>query len=135
MEIKKLILDHSQYQQRCIVLGNQPYSNATQHQKRKGTVFSNSHLNRTNQSSFKNYNVGHAVKCFSGSNTRELNCYANPKLVDEQPNTLIAPVGSHNIDKFKHRKVEVENLIHRMIDSGKKCKSCIDNNTAISSIW
>ena len=62
------------HQQR-IVLGNYPYSNATQHQKRKAVVIGDSNLNRIIKSRFRNDNVEYVVyfKCFSGSNTKQLN--------------------------------------------------------------
>ena len=88
------------------------------------------------KSRFKNDNVGHAVyfKCFSGSNMNQLNYYANPTLVDDQPNTVIVHVGSNDINKFNHNKVDVDDLAQRIIDIGKKCRSYGVNNIAISSI-
>ena len=67
------------HQQR-IVPGNYSYSNATRHQKRKAVLISDNHLNRISKSRFKNDNIEHAVyfKCFSGSNSKQLNYYANP---------------------------------------------------------
>ena len=108
--------------QQCIVPGNHSYANATRHQRRKAVVTDDSHLNRINKSSFKNDNAEHAVyfKCFSGSNTKQLNYYANPTLVDEQPDTVIVHIGSNNINKFNHNKVDVEFLAQRIIDNGKK---------------
>ena len=73
-------------------------------------------------------------KCFSGSNTKQLNYYANPTLVDEQPNTVIVHIGSNDITKFNYSKVGVKELAQRIIDVGKKCKSYGVNNIAISSI-
>ena len=109
------------HQQR-IVPGNYSYSNATRHQKRKAVVIGDSHLNRINKSRFKNDNIEHAVyfKCFSGSNTKQLNYYANPTLVDEQPNTVIVHIGSNDITKFNYSKVDVEDLAQRIINVGKK---------------
>ena len=89
------------HQQR-IAPGNHSYSNATRHQRRKAVVTGDSHLNRINKSRFKNDNIGHAVyfKCIIGSNTKQLNYYANPTLVDEQPNTVIVHFDSNSINKF-----------------------------------
>ena len=109
------------HQQRTVP-GNYSYSNATQHQKRKAVVIGDSHLSRINKSRFKNDNIEHAVyfKCFSDSNTKQLNYYPNPTLVDEQPNTVIAHIGSNNITKFNYSKVDVEDLVQRIIiDVGK----------------
>ena len=100
-------------------------------------MIGDSHLNRINKSRFKNDNIEHAVyfKCFSGSNTKQLNYYANPTLVDEQPNTVIVHIGSNDITKFNYSKVDVKDLEERIIiDVGKKCKSYGVNNIAISSI-
>ena len=99
-------------------------------------MIGDSHLNRINKSRFKNDNIEHAVyfKCFSGSNTKQLNYYANPTLVDEQPNTVIVHIGSNDITKFNYSKVDVEDLAQRIIDVGKNCKSYGVNNIAISSI-
>ena len=63
-----------------------------------------------------------------------LNYYANPSLVDEQPNTVIAHIYSNDINKFNHSKVDVTDLAQGIIDIGKKCKSYSVNNIAISSI-
>ena len=121
---EKYLRNHIRQQR--IVPGNYSYSNATRHQKRKAVVIGDSHLNRINKSTFKNDNIEHAVyfKCFSGSNMKQLNYYANPTLVDEQPNTVIVHIGSNDITKFNYSKVDVEDLAQRIIDVGKKCKSC-----------
>ena len=78
----------------------------------------------------------HAVyfKCFIGSNTKQLNYYANPTLVDEQPSTAILHNGSNDINKFNYGKVDVEDLAQRIIDIGKKCNSYGVNTNAISPI-
>ena len=112
------------------------YSNATRHQKRKAVVIGDSHLNRISKSIFKNDNTENAVyfKCFSGSNTKQLNYYANPTLVDDQPNTAIVHIDSNDITKFNYSKVDVEDLAQRIIDAGKKFKSYGVNNIAISSV-
>ena len=104
-----------------IVPGNYSYSNATWHQRRKEVVIGDNHLNRINKPRFKNANVEHAVyfKCFSGSNTKQLNYYANPTLVNEQLNTVIAQIGSNDINNFNYSKVEIEDLAQRIIDVAK----------------
>ena len=100
--------------QKRIVPGNYSYSNATRHQKRKSVVIGDSYLNRINKSRFKNDNIEHVVyfKCFSGSNTKQLNYYANPTLVDEQPNTVIFHIGSNDITQFNYSKVDVK-ILHK----------------------
>ena len=117
---EKYLQNHIHHQR--IVPGNYSYLNATRHQKRKAVVIGNSHLNRINKSRFKNDNMEHVVyfKCFSGSNTKQLNYYANPTLVDELPNTVIVHIGSNDITKFNYSKLNVEDLAQRIIDVGEK---------------
>ena len=85
-------------------------------------MISDSHLNRINKSIFKNNNIEHAVyfKCFNGSNTKQLNYYANPTLFYEQPNTVTVHISSNDITKFNYSKVDVEDLAQRIINVGKK---------------
>ena len=123
MEIEKVILDHQRivsttHSSRKSLL----FKCETRHQRRKAVVIGDSHLNRINKSRFKNDNVGHAVyfTCFSGSNTKQLNYYANPTLVDEQPNTVIVHIGLNDINKFNYSKVDVGDLAQRITDIGKK---------------
>ena len=99
-------------------------------------VVGDSYLNRINKTRFKNDNVEHPVyfKCFRGSNTKQLNYYANLTLVDEQSNTVIVHISSNDFTKFSYSKVDVKYLAQRIIDVGKKCKSYGVNNIAISSI-
>ena len=99
-------------------------------------MIADSHLNRINKSIFKNDNIEHAVyfKGFSGSNTKQLNYYANPTIADDKPNTVIVHIGSSDITKLNYSKVDVEDLAQRIIDVEKKCKSYGVNNIAISPI-
>ena len=60
-----------------------------------------------------------------------MNYYANPTLVDEQPNSVIVHIGSNVITKFNYSNVDVEDLAQRSIDVGKKCKSYGVNNIAM----
>ena len=85
-------------------------------------MIGDSHVNRTNKSRFKNDNIKHAVyfKCFSGSNMKQRNYYANLTLVDEQSNTVIVHIGSNSSSKFNYSKVDVEDLTQRIIGVGKK---------------
>ena len=76
-------------------------------------MIGDSHLNQINKSRFKNDNIEHAVyfKCFSGSNTKQLNYYTNPTLVDEQLNTIIAHLGSNDITKLTTAKLTSKILL------------------------
>ena len=73
-------------------------------------------------------------KCFSDSNTKQRNYYANPTLPNKQPNTVIAYVGPNDIKKLNHSKIDVADLVHRIINIGEKCKSNGVKNIAILSI-
>ena len=124
------------HQQR-IVPENYSYSNAIQYQRRKAVVISDSHLNRINKSRFKNDDVAHAIyfKCFSGSNTKQLNYYANLTLLDKQPNTVIVHIASDNINNFNYSKVDVEDLAQRIIDVGKNVSHMVSMILWYRQFW
>ena len=66
-----------------IVLGKDSYANIVNSNKEKVCIISNSHLKRINKRRLK-YNVGRMVsfKCFSSANTKQLDYYVVPTLVD-----------------------------------------------------
>ena len=39
-------------------------------------------------------------QCFSGANTKQLDHYVIPALVDEKPQTVLMHIGSNDITKF-----------------------------------
>ena len=45
-------------------------------------------------------------KCFSGANTKQLNHYVIPVLVDDKPQTVVIHIGSNAIAKFDHHDVD-----------------------------
>ena len=90
-----------------------------------------------NNSSFKNYNVGYTVhfKCFSGSNTNQLNYFTNPTLFDEQPNAVIAHVGSNSINKFTTAKLMLRVFHKEKLTLGKKCKYMVSIILQYRQFW
>ena len=122
--------------QQHIIPENYSNSNAIWYQRRKAVVIGDSDLNRINKSTFKNDDVAHAIyfKWFNGSNTKQLDYYANLILFDEQPNTVIVHITSDNINNFNYSKVDVEDVAQRIIDAGKKCNSYGVNDIVVSSI-
>ena len=100
-------------------------------------MIGDSHLNQIKKSRFKNDNVEHGVyfKCFSGSNTKQLNYDANSTLVDEQPNTVIGHIGSNDINKFDYSKADVEDLAQRIIDVGKNASHMVSIILRYRQFW
>ena len=90
-----------------------------------------------NNSSFKNYNVGYTVyfKCFSGSNTKQLNYYTNPALFDEQPNAVIVHVGSNNINKFTTAKLMLRVFHKEQLALGKNASHMVSIILQYRQFW
>ena len=74
------------------------------------------------------------VKYFSGANTNQLDYYVVPLLVDEKSNNVVIHIGSNDITKFNYNNVDAEELTHRNINIGLKCRSRGVSNIAVSSI-
>ena len=66
-----------------IVPAKDSYANIINSNKEKVCIISDSHIKRINKRKLK-YNVGQMVsfKCFSGANTKQLDYYVVPTLVD-----------------------------------------------------
>ena len=45
-------------------------------------------------------------KCFSGANTKQLDHYVIPVLVDDKPLTVVIHIGSNAIAKFNYHDVD-----------------------------
>ena len=73
------------------------------------------------------------VKSFSGANTNQLDYYVVPLLVDEKPNKVVIHIGSNDIVKFNYNSFSAEELAHRIINIGLKCRSFGVSNIAVSS--
>ena len=63
------------------------------------------------------------VKFFSGENTNQLDYYVVPMLADEKSDNVVIHIGSNDITKFNYNNVNAEELAHRIINIGLKCRS------------
>ena len=75
-----------------------------------------------------------SFKCFSGTNTKQLDYYVVPTPVDEAPQTVIIYIGSNDITESKIKQIDLDNLAQKIIDIGLKCRTYGVRNIAISSI-
>ena len=87
--------------QRRVTPGNQTYANAVATEKKKTCIICDSHLARITKSSFRTGEERNFVifKCFRGANTKQLDYYVVPTLVDEKPESIILHIGSNDITK------------------------------------
>ena len=74
------------------------------------------------------------MKYFSGANTNQLEYYLVPLLVDEKPDNVIIRIGSNDISRFNYNNVNVEELAHRIVTIGLKCRSYGVSNLPVCSI-
>ena len=61
-------------------------------------------------------------KCFNGANTKQLDYYVIPVLVDEKPQTIGIHIGSNDITKFNYHNVDVNDLANRILQTWLKCR-------------
>ena len=54
-------------------------------------------------------------KCFSGANTKQLDHYVIPALVDEKLQTVVIHIGPNDITKFTYHDVDVNDLANRIL--------------------
>ena len=73
-------------------------------------------------------------KCFNGVNTKQVNYYIVPTLVDKTPQTVVIYIGSNDITKMNYKTTNVQNPAQRITDIGLKCKSYGVSRIAILSI-
>ena len=71
---------------------------------------------------------------FSGANTKQLDHYVIPALVDEKPHTVLMHIGSNDITKFNYHDVDVNNFANRILQIGLKCRYYGVKGIAISSV-
>ena len=62
-------------------------------------------------------------KCFSGANTKQLDYYIVPTLVDETPQTIVIYTGSNDITERKIKQINLDDLAQKIVDIGLKCRS------------
>ena len=88
-------------------------------------MIGDSHLKRINKRQFrkeldKRFSY---FKCFSGANTKQINYYIVPILVDKTPQTVVIHIGSNDITRTNYKTVNVQDPAQRMINIGLRCKS------------
>ena len=64
-----------------------------------------------------------SFKCFSGANTKQLDFYVVPTLVDEMPQTVVIHISSSDMTENKIKHINLDDLAQRIIDIGLKCRS------------
>ena len=87
-----------------------------QPQRKKNFIIVGSHLTRIKKD--KLY-----FKCFSRTNTKQLDHYAIPVLFDEKPQTVAIHIGSNDIFKFNYHNIDVNDVASRILQIGLKCRS------------
>ena len=73
-------------------------------------------------------------KCFSGANTKQLDHYVMPVLVDEKPQTVDILIASNDITKFNYHDVDENDLANRILQIGLKCRDYGVESLAILSV-
>ena len=61
-----------------------------------------------------------SFKCLSGANTKQLDYYVVPTLVDETQQTVVIHIGSNDNTESKIKQINVDDLAHKIIDIGLK---------------
>ena len=73
-------------------------------------------------------------KCFSGANTKQLNHYVIPVLVDDKPLTVVIHIGSNDIAKFNYHDVDLNYLPDRILQIGLNFRYYGVESIAIASV-
>ena len=91
-----------------------------------------SHLRRVHRNDFnKELKNGRAIfRSFSGANTKQLNHYIAPLLVDDKPDAVIIHVGTNDVFENANH----EDIAH-IIKIGLECKKYGVNDIVISSVF
>ena len=105
--------------------GIESYTSATNSKNEKVCIMGDSHLKQINKRQFRKEldKRSSYFEGFSGANTKQLNYYIVPTLVDETPQTVVIHIDSNDITKMNYRKMNAQDLAQRIIDSGLKRKS------------
>ena len=114
----------------------QKYPISFSHKRNKIFLVGDSHLSRIGKERFKKNVDGANVyfKCFSGTNTKQLDYYVVPTLADENPDSVIINIGSNDITTSNYNNVNVASLAKKIINVGVTCEAYKVSNIAISSI-
>ena len=94
-----------------------------------------SHLTRIKKESQKKIRGDKLYfKCLNGANSKQLDHYVIPVLVDEKPQTVFIDIGSNYITKFNYHGVDVNDLANRILQIWLKCRYYGVEGIAISSV-
>ena len=74
------------------------------------------------------------LKCFSGANTKQLDHYVIPVLVDEKPQTVFTHIRPNDTTKFNYHDVDVNDLANIILQIGLNCRYYGVDSVAISSV-
>ena len=115
-----------------------PQENEETYCNKNNKVFliGDSHLNRINKENFRKEFKGDWVyfKCFPGANTKQLDYYSIPMLVDEKANTTVIHIGSNDTTKSNYRTINADELTKGIVNIGLKFKYYGVCQIAISSV-
>ena len=109
--------------QQRVAPGITSYAGATKSKNEKVYIIGDSHLKRINKRQFRK-ELGERFsyfKCFSGANTKQVNYYIVPTLVDETPQTVVIHVDSNDITRTNYKTVNVQDLAQGITDIGLEC--------------
>ena len=111
--------------------GNSEYASIAKH-GRKLLIVGDSHVRRIRRNDFnKELKNGKAIfRSFSGANTKQLNHYMVPPLVDDKPDTVIIHIVTNDVlENANH-----EDIVRNIIKIGLECKKYGVNDIVISSV-
>ena len=121
-----------------VMSGNSMRKNEETYRNKNSEVFliGNSHLNRINKENFRKEFKGDWVylNYFPGANTKQLDYYSIPMLVDEKPNTTVIQIGPNDITKLDYHTINLGKLAKEIVNIGLKSKYYGVGQIAISSI-
>ena len=88
------------------------YASATKSKNEKVCIIGDSHLRRVNLIQFRKelVKIFSYFKYFSGVNTKQLNYYIVPTLIDETPQTVVIHIGSNGISMMNYKTMNVQDL-------------------------
>ena len=94
-------------------INHQKYPISFSQKRKRIFIVGDSHLSRIGKERFKN-DANVYFKCFSGANTKQLDCYVVPTLAYESPDSVIIHIGSNEITKSNYNNVNVEDLAKKV---------------------
>ena len=118
------------------VPGNRRYASATRYGK-KICIIGDSHIKRIKKNVF-NGSISNAkayINCFSGANSKRLEHYILPTLVEDKPDIVIIHIGSNDVTHDTLSQININNITERIINKGKQCLNHGVKEVLISSIF